>query len=623
MYLQEQNLAWVAKGEEPIYLVPKMANRHGLIAGATGTGKTVTVKVLAESFSEMGTPVFLADVKGDVSGMIVSGDKPGITKFLNKCGVPEESFDCKPFPTRFWDVYGDMGHSIRTTVSAFGPDLLARLLELTDVQAGVLTIVFKVADDNGWLLIDLKDLKAMVKYVSENAKTIRDTYGNVSPQTIGTIQRNLLKLEEAGGNIFFGEPELDIFDWMQLDTYGKGYINILECAKLVQSPLLYSTFLLWMLSEIYERLPEAGDLERPKMVFFFDEAHLLFDDAPKALVSKVEQVVRLIRSKGVGVYFISQKPADVPENVLAQLGNRIQHALRAYTPQEQKAIRVAAQSFRENPKFNTEEIITQLGTGEALVSLLDADGIPTIVDRARILPPQSSMKIADELLVKQNIAASPFNAKYASAVDRQSAYEVLNGINVGLSQGQDPSQVQVAQAPAQPLTADTAQQAAYAQAAQTMSNSGQYAAAPIAQQTQAAQPQQYQAQPYQAPVQQNTQQTSNVNILTDEQLEREKQKAIEEALKQHQKEHEAEEKARLKEEKAKEAERVKAEKAAEKEREKLERALEKEREKKSSRKSSSSSSYLGKAASTATTTIGREIGKSISRGILGGIKNLF
>ena len=617
MYLQDQHLAWIAKGENPIYMVPQMANRHGLVAGATGTGKTVTVKVMAESFSEMGTPVFLADVKGDVSGMIVPGDKPGITKFLNKCGVPEESFDCKPFPTRFWDVYGDMGHSIRTTVSAFGPDLLARLLELTDVQAGVLTIVFKVADDNGWLLIDLKDLKAMVKYVSENAKTIRDTYGNVSPQTIGTIQRNLLKLEEAGGNIFFGEPELDIFDWMQLDANGKGYINILECAKLVQSPLLYSTFLLWMLSEIYERLPEAGDLDKPKMVFFFDEAHLLFEDAPKALVSKVEQVVRLIRSKGVGVYFISQKPADVPENVLAQLGNRIQHALRAYTPQEQKAIRVAAQSFRENPKFNTEEVITQLGTGEALVSVLDADGIPTIVDRARILPPQSSMKIADEILVKQNIAASPFNAKYAMTVDRQSAYEVLNGINVGLSQGQDPTQVQVAPSmPAQPMTADTAQQAAYAAAAQVQSAGyeGSYAAPA---QTQPVAPS------YQPPVQQSAPQTSNVNVLTDEQLEREKQKAIEEALKQHMKEHEALEKERAKEEKAREAERVKAEKAAEREREKLERALEREREKKSGRRTSSSSSYLGKAATTATNTIGRELGKSISRGILGGIKNLF
>jgi len=424
MYLSEENLALIGKGDNAVYLVPKMANRHGLITGATGTGKTITLKVLAESFSEMGTPVFLADVKGDVTSMIKPGDLEGIQKRLDKLAV--ENFECKAFPTRFWDVFGEKGHNVRTTISEMGPDLISRLLELTEVQSGVMNIVFRVADDKGWLLIDLKDLKSMVKYVSENAADIRDTYGNVSPQTVGAIQRSLLKLEDAGGNIFFGEPNLDINDWIQVNEQGKGYINILECAKLVQSPLLYSTFLLWMLSEIYERLPEAGDLDKPKMVFFFDEAHLLFEDAPKALLAKVEQVVRLIRSKGVGVYFISQKPADIPANVLAQLGNKIQHALRAYTPQEQKAIKVAAQSFRPNPAFSTEQVITELGTGEALISFLDEEGVPSMVEKAYILPPQSSMKVADDESVKQVISQSPYDTKYATSIDRESVYELLH-----------------------------------------------------------------------------------------------------------------------------------------------------------------------------------------------------
>lgn len=424
MYLREQNLAYIAKGDNPVYLYPKMANRHGLITGATGTGKTVTLKVLAESFSEMGTPVFLADVKGDVTSMVVKGDLEKIQKRLDKLSV--ENFECKSFPTRFWDVFGEKGHSVRTTISEMGPDLISRLLELSDVQAGVMTIVFKVADENGWLLIDLKDLKAMVKYVSENAADIREEYGNVSPQSIGAIQRSLLRLEEAGGNIFFGEPDLDLNDWLKVNEEGKGYINILECAKLVQSPLLYSTFLLWMLSSLFEMLPEAGDLEKPKMVFFFDEAHLLFNDINKALLNKIEQVVRLIRSKGIGVYFISQKPADIPENVLAQLGNKIQHALRAYTPQEQKAVKVAAQSFRPNPNFSTEQVITELGTGEALVSFLDEDGVPSVVEKAYILPPQSSMDAAPENVVQAVIEGSPFCYKYNNAVDRESAYEILN-----------------------------------------------------------------------------------------------------------------------------------------------------------------------------------------------------
>lgn len=424
MYIKDQNLALIAKGEKPVYLLPKMANRHGLITGATGTGKTVTLKVLAESFSEMGTPVFLADVKGDVTSMIKPGDKEAIQKRLDKLEISE--FDCKPFPTRFWDVFGEKGHNVRTTVSEMGPELISRILELTEAQAGILTIVFKVADDNGWLLIDLKDLKAMVKYVSDNAAEIRDTYGNVSPQSVGAIQRSLLKLEEAGGDVFFGEPDLDLNDWINTDINGKGYINILECAKLVQSPLLYSTFLLWMLSNLYEMLPEAGDLDKPKIVFFFDEAHLLFENAKKPLIAKVEQIVRLVRSKGVGVYFISQKPADIPENVLAQLGNKIQHALRAYTPNEQKAVKAAALSFRVNPNFSTEQAIMELGTGEALVSFLDEDGVPSIVERAYILPPQSAMSVADDELVDKVIKESPYCYKYSTAVDRESAYEILS-----------------------------------------------------------------------------------------------------------------------------------------------------------------------------------------------------
>ncbi len=424
MYLKEENRIWLAKGERKVFIVPRMANRHGLIAGATGTGKTVTLKVMAESFSDMGVPVFLADIKGDLTGMCKAGENSEqIRKRLEKLQVGQ--FDFKSYPTRFWDVFGEVGHPVRTTISDMGPELLSRLLELTDTQAGVLTIIFKVADDRGLLLLDLKDLRAMTRYVAEQAAEIKTTYGNVSSQSVGAIQRALLTLEEAGGDVFFGEPALAIFDWMNTDQNGNGYINILECTKLVQSPLLYSTFLLWMLSELYENLPEAGDLEKPKMIFFFDEAHLLFDEAPKALIQKVEQVVRLIRSKGVGVYFITQKPSDVPENVLAQLGNKVQHALRAYTPNEQKAIKAAAQSFRANPAFDSEQVLTELATGEALVSTLDEEGVPTVVERAFILPPESLMGVAEDASVRQAILSSPYHTKYSLAVDNDSAYEVL------------------------------------------------------------------------------------------------------------------------------------------------------------------------------------------------------
>ena len=424
MYLRDGHKLWLGMGKEPVYMIPQMANRHGLIAGATGTGKTITLKVLAESFSDMGVPVFLADIKGDLSGMCRSGeDSPNIQKRLTKLGVQNFSFTA--YPTRFFDVYGKKGTPVRTTISQMGPDLLARLMELNETQEGILNIVFKVADDNNLLLLDLKDLKSMVRYVGEHAAELRNEYGNVTSQSVGAIQRSLLKLETGGGEIFFGEPALDIADWMCVDESGRGYLNILDCVELFQSPILYSTFLLWMLSELYEHLPEAGDLNQPKMVYFFDEAHLLFHDAPKALLQKVEQVVRLIRSKGVGVYFITQQPSDIPDSVLSQLGNKVQHALRAYTPNDQKALKAAAKAFRPNPEIDCEAALTELGTGEALISVLDEEGVPGIVERAFILPPRSFMGIAEDTLREQLIHSCPLYAKYSQEVDRQSAYEDL------------------------------------------------------------------------------------------------------------------------------------------------------------------------------------------------------
>ncbi|MDO4493137.1 MAG: DUF853 family protein [Clostridia bacterium] len=416
----------VGAGGNEAYLEPNMANRHGLIAGATGTGKTVTLKVLAESFSALGVPVFLADIKGDLAGCCMPGTpSEKISERLTKLGIPAEEFGFTAFPVRFFDVYGTAGHPIRTTVSDMGSELLSRLLGLTEIQSGVLAIAFRVADDNGWLLEDLKDLRAMLSYVTEHASELLAKYGNVSKQSAGAIQRALLRLEDAGATAFFGAPAIDLADWMQCDEDGRGVINILHAEKLYQSPLLYSTFLLWLLSELFETLPEAGDLDKPKLVFFFDEAHLLFRDAPKALVAKIEQVVKLIRSKGVGVYFISQQPSDIPDNVLSQLGNRVQHALRAYTPSEQRALRTAARSFRVNPAFDTEEAISALGTGEALVSFLDAKGIPGIVERATILPPQSRMGTITEEERRGVIEASPLFGKYEAYVDNESAYEIL------------------------------------------------------------------------------------------------------------------------------------------------------------------------------------------------------
>ena len=415
---------WLAQSDKNLYLLPSMANRHGLIAGATGTGKTITMKVMAESFSDLGVPVFMADVKGDLSGMCRPGaDSENMRSRIERFGM--ENFQYKAYPTRFWDIFGEKGHPVRVTISEMGPVLLSRLFNLTEVQAGVLNIVFRVADEHGLLLLDLKDLRAMLQYVGDNRAEFTTMYGNVSSASVGAIQRALLSFEGEGGELFFGEPALDIRDWMRTDIDGRGYINILSSDRLIQSPTVYSTFLLWMLTELFEKLPEVGDLDKPRMIFFFDEAHLLFDGAPKALVQKIVQVVKLIRSKGVGVYFISQSPSDIPNDVLAQLSNRVQHALRAYTPDEQKAVRAAARSFRKNPGFDTEEVLMALGVGEALVSFLDEEGVPSVAERAFILPPQSLMGPAEERAVQSLIVSDEFDLKYRENVDRESAYEIL------------------------------------------------------------------------------------------------------------------------------------------------------------------------------------------------------
>ncbi len=422
--MPEDNAILLGKGETQQFLNLKLANRHGLIAGATGTGKTVSLQVLAEGFSRHGVPVFLADVKGDLSGLSRAGKPhPKIDERIEKIGI--EDYQAKPFPVVFWDLFGEQGHPIRTTISEMGPLLLAQLLGLNDTQEGVLSVVFEVADDQGMLLLDLNDLRALLHYVGEHSKDFSLEYGNVSSASVGAIQRRLLTLEQQGGENFFGEPALKIEDLMRSDLSGQGIVNILAADQLMQSPKLYATFLLWLLSELFEELPEVGDPEKPKLVFFFDEAHLLFDDAPKALLEKVEQVVRLIRSKGVGVYFITQNPLDVPDSVLGQLGNRIQHALRAFTPRDQKAVRAAASTFRQNPKLDTEEVITQLGVGEALVSTLQEKGVPSIVEQTLICPPWSRIGPAAPEERAQTRAASPVGGRYDDAVDRESAYEIL------------------------------------------------------------------------------------------------------------------------------------------------------------------------------------------------------
>ena len=409
----------------PQYVALPFANRHGLITGATGTGKTVSLQVMAEGFSAAGVPVFCSDIKGDVAGLAAVGEaKDFLAKRAEQIGFTAE-YKFAAFPVVFWDLFGKDGHPIRTTISEMGPLLLSRLLDLNDTQEGVLNIAFRVADEEGLLVLDLKDMQALLAYVAEKASDLTIRYGNVSKATVGTVQRSLLVLEDQGGAKFFGEPALDIKQLMRTQTDGRGVINILAASTLMQSPRLYATFLLWLLSELFEDLDEIGDPDKPRLVFFFDEAHLLFNGAPKALLEKIEQVVRLIRSKGVGVYFVTQNPLDVPEIVLAQLGNRLQHALRAYTPRETKAVKVAADTFRPNPKFSAYDIITQLGTGEALVSTLEENGIPSMVERTLIRPPSSRIGTISDEERRKVIAASPIGAIYDNPVDRQSAFEVL------------------------------------------------------------------------------------------------------------------------------------------------------------------------------------------------------
>src|SRR3984893_8774272 len=414
---------FIGKGEEPAWLTLGLANRHGLVTGATGTGKTVSLQVMAEGFARAGVPVFAADIKGDLSGIAEMGEPKDF--LLKRAREMDLAFQPDQFSTVFWDVFGEQGHPVRATVSEMGPLLLARMMDLNDVQEGVLNIAFKVADEQGLLLLDMKDLRAILSFIAEHAAELTTQYGNVSRQTVGTIQRQLLVLENQGGAKFFGEPALALQDFMRTDSDGRGMVNILVADRLMQSPRLYATFLLWMLSELFEQLPEAGDPPKPKLVFFFDEAHLLFNDAPKPLMDKIEQVVRLIRSKGVGVYFVTQNPIDVPDKVLAQLGNRVQHALRAFTPRDQKAVAAAAQTFRANPKLDTAKAIMELGKGEALGSFLEGNGTPAMVERVLIRPPSARIGPITPEERKAIMDASPVKGKYDTAIDAESAYEIL------------------------------------------------------------------------------------------------------------------------------------------------------------------------------------------------------
>src|SRR5947199_1866229 len=414
---------FIGKGEQPAWLTLALANRHGLVTGATGTGKTVSLQVMAEGFARAGVPVFAADIKGDLSGISAAGEAKDF--ILKRAGEMGLRFQPDRFSTVFWDVFGEQGHPVRATGSEMGPLLLSRMMDLNDVQEGVLNVAFKVADEQGLLLLDMKDLRAILSFVAEHAADLTTQYGNVSRATVGTIQRQLLVLENQGASKFFGEPALDLKDFMRTDGDGRGMINILVADKLMQSPKLYATFLLWMLSELFEILPEVGDLPKPKLVFFFDEAHLLFNDAPKALLDKIQQVVRLIRSKGVGVYLVTQNPIDVPDKVLAQLGNRVQHALRAFTPRDQKAVAAAAQTFRPNPKLDTANVIMELGKGEALVSFLEGNGTPAMVERVMIRPPTARIGPITPDERKAIIAASPMKGKYDTPIDSESAFEML------------------------------------------------------------------------------------------------------------------------------------------------------------------------------------------------------
>ncbi|MBR6185583.1 MAG: DUF853 family protein [Clostridia bacterium] len=577
---------WLGTSDQgAVSLLPSMANRHGLIAGATGTGKTVTLQVLAEGFSQLGVPVFMADVKGDLAGICCPGQGSAkIDSRLEACGVSH--FPFRACPVTFWDVYGEKGHPVRTTVSEMGPLLLARMLGLNETQTGVLHIIFRIADDEGMLLLDLKDVKAMLAYVGENAARYTLDYGNVAKATVGAIQRAIAILEDQGGDQFFGEPALDLSDWLCQDDSGNGMVNILAAEKLFRKPAMYSTFLLWMLGELYELLPEQGDRDMPRMVFFFDEAHLLFDDCSKTLLERIEQVVRLIRSKGVGVYFITQSPTDVPSNVLGQLSGRVQHALRAFTPQEQKVVRAVAQTFRVNPAFDTEAALTQLATGEALLSFLQEDGTPSVVQKATILPPQSQIGMISDELRATFMETDMIGTKYDEYFDRESAYEVLSAqfVQTGATQTQvvRPVPAQEEQYAARPAENAQPAQPVYAPMTfrvfnpvtgqyeeQVMPNMMQQVPQPAAQQAPQYQQPAYQQPAYQQPVQQTT--AYPVPVPTA-------QEAVPAA------------------EEPKQKERKVAKKPSE---------------------MTTAEKYLNSFLSSATTGAGREVGRSISRSLLG------
>lgn len=597
MYFDDK--IWVGAGETNAYLLAQMANRHGLIAGATGTGKTVTLKVLAESFSDMGVPCFVSDVKGDIAGLAKPGvHSDGIQKRLEQCGV--ESFSYKPYPTIFWDVFGEKGHPVRATVSEMGPLLLSRMLRLNETQSGILNIIFRVADDEGLLLLDLKDLKAMLTYVGENSKNYKLSYGNVTPASIGAIQRAIGILEDEGGKHFFGEPAFNLMDWMQVDTQGKGAINILSAEKLFLRPTLYSTFLLWLLSELYEALDEQGDTDKPRMVFFFDEAHLLFNDCPRELIEKIELVVRLIRSKGVGVYFITQNPADIPPSILGQLGNRVQHALRAYTPIDQRGVKVAADTFRTNPRFDTAEAITNLKTGEALVSFLDEKGAPSVVEKCLILPPQSYIGAIEDDYRQMILEASPFAGVYEETIDRESAYEMLQGSMFGSK----PVKVEVSQSYIPQFNtfqrSATTEYAAPVQASKPGALvydpvTGKYvrggaAPAPVVEPEVLA-PQSYEAE-YAAQYQQAQYPANQYGLSVKEQQE---------LLKQQKKE-------------AAELAKLEKERKAEERRAYMDQLREE-----AAQRARKNDSVIGRVMNSAVSSVGRELGKTLTRGVLGAL----
>ena len=593
------NKIWVGGTSTKCFIEPSKANRHGLIAGATGTGKSVTLKVLAESFSDMGVPVFLADVKGDMSGICAAGvTSDSMEERIAKFGI--ENFEYKAYPTTFYDVFGQMGIPMRTTISELGPILLGRMLGLSDVQRAVMSMVFRIADDQGLLLLDLKDLRLLLTYIGDHADDYKLTYGNISSATIGAIQRNLALLSDEGADAFFAEPAFNVMDFFKTGSDGRGMINVLNATELFNKPLLYSTFLLWLLSEIYENMPEVGDPEKPKMVFFFDEAHLLFNDAPAFLLEKIDQIVRLIRSKGIGVYFISQSPSDIPDTILAQLQNRVQHALRAYTPAEQKKLKAAAEYFRANPGFDTEAALSELAVGEALVSFLDAKGTPGIVERAYILPPQSFIGSAGFEKIQELTDVNPLYEKYRVAVDPESAYEIL-------MKKYDPN-YGAAAAPA-------AEAAPFAESAAAAPVAA--AAAPVAETVSAAD-----EEKARLAAEKQAEKERAAEIREDREADR-KQRELDRQEDRERRLEERERAAEIREQKERDRqedrERREAERQAraeERERKELERQEEKaKREAERAKKNSP----VTKIVNSATTAAGRQIGSSLIRGIFGSL----